>query len=408
MKATKTATKYPGIYKVDGGYEVRATAVDPRTGLKRDLKRQAEGLTLDGALALQLSLRKEIQEPPLQGQTRRTLGDYAKSWLTLVLPDLGSELTRTNYTDAFRLHIVPDWGTHYLDAIGPESINAWTRKPRGREYSPVTVNGWLRLFCMCLRQAVVDCDLPRDPTRGVKYLRIHRDYEEGSNSLVPGEELKRFLVKAAELYPQWMPLVAMGFLIGARMGELRPLRWDKDVDLEHGLIHIRRSQRGRYINNRPKNGFQRNVAIHADVVAFLRRHRWRQLEGQVNNPMGLVFPPSKKGSGYLGISCLDKPFMRIAAEAAIGKHVTPKGMRRTFYDLARAAGVPGVVRRAMAGHGGGGLTSGALEQGEDMEGLYSTPYAAEMREGTGRMMTIAGIDPEGGISMAATGLRAVP
>ena len=46
-------------------------------------------------------------------------------------------------------------------------------------------------------------------------------------------------------------------------------------------------------------------------------------------------------------SALDKPFAKVAAVMKLKKHITPKAMRRTFQDLARAAQVNDVVTRAV-------------------------------------------------------------
>jgi len=50
------------------------------------------------------------------------------------------------------------------------------------------------------------------------------------------------------------------------------------------------------------------------------------------------------------------------------KHVSPRTMRRTFQDLARAASVGDLVTRAVSGH-----------QTEDMQRHYSTVRAEEIR-----------------------------
>lgn len=58
--------------------------------------------------------------------------------------------------------------------------------------------------------------------------------------------------------------------------------------------------------------------------------------------------------------------------------MTPRGMRRTFQDLTRAAGVKQIVQQAICGH--------ATER---MTGRYSTVSPEEMREGVAKVISIA-------------------
>ena len=57
---------------------------------------------------------------------------------------------------------------------------------------------------------------------------------------------------------------------------------------------------------------------------------------------------------------------------------TPRGMRRTFQDLARAAEVKDIVTRRISGH----LT-------EEMQHHYSTVWADEVREGIEKVTSLA-------------------
>jgi len=47
---------------------------------------------------------------------------------------------------------------------------------------------------------------------------------------------------------------------------------------------------------------------------------------------------------------LDKPFKAIATFLELGYHLSPRAMRRSVQDLARAASVSDIVTRAISGH----------------------------------------------------------
>ena len=67
---------------------------------------------------------------------------------------------------------------------------------------------------------------------------------------------------------------------------------------------------------------------------------------------------------------LAKPFMHVATVMELKEHITPRAMRRTFQDLARAAEVKDTATRDVSGHAT-----------ESMQRHYSTVNSGEMREG---------------------------
>jgi hypothetical protein len=87
--------------------------------------------------------------------------------------------------------------------------------------------------------------------------------------------------------------------------------------------------------------------------------------------------PSTTG-GMRSRSALDKPFRDVLKALGWTVRLTPRGMRRTFQDLARQADVHDVVTRAISGH-----------QTERMQRHYSTAQREEMRAAVGKVISIA-------------------
>lgn len=94
---------------------------------------------------------------------------------------------------------------------------------------------------------------------------------EHENALTP-EELRAFLVATKKVCPQWYAFVVLGFTLGMRPGELRPLRWDTDVDLEAGIIKVRQSQRRRYLGPTTTKRI-REIALPPALIELLKQHR---------------------------------------------------------------------------------------------------------------------------------------
>jgi integrase len=105
----------------------------------------------------------------------------------------------------------------------------------------------------------------------------------------------------------------------------------------------------------------------------------------------LLFP-SVRGS-FRTSSCLDKPFTSVATAIGLPFDLTPRAMRRTFNDLARASQVADVVTRSITGH-----------KTETMQSLYSTTRPDEQREAIAKVIGLV----SGGARSGATTIGASP
>ena len=95
--------------------------------------------------------------------------------------------------------------------------------------------------------------------------------------------------------------------------------------------------------------------------------------------------------GFRAPAVLNAPFAEIAEELGFPKF-TQRGMRRTYNDLARAAGVLDLVTRSISGHAT-----------EAMQHHYSTVSADEQRASIGKVIQLFG---NGGVNPSAGGLVA--
>jgi hypothetical protein len=84
-------------------------------------------------------------------------------------------------------------------------------------------------------------------------------------------------------------------------------------------------------------------------------------------------------AGAAALTVLNKPFGEVSAEIGLGKRFTQKGMRRTFQDLARGAGLREEVQKRICGH----IT-------DEMKERYSTVGQGEQREAIGKVLGLMG------------------
>lgn len=199
-------------------------------------------------------------------------------------------------------------------------------------------------------------------------------------------------------FPEHYAFVFLGFTTGLRPSSLRPLRYrgaNADVKWDEAVLLVRRSQtHSDEVMDATKTARDQLLALDERQVEVLKWHIERlKAENERRarrNPANaasmeaseLLFPapPTKwnDGGGFRSTSCLDKPFAAISAKLKLGYKVTPRAMRRTYQDLARAAELRDVVTRAISGHAT-----------PELQRHYSTVSGDEMRAGLAKVIDIA-------------------
>jgi integrase len=150
-------------------------------------------------------------------------------------------------------------------------------------------------------------------------------------------------------YPSTYPLAATLAFTGLRFCHASALKWE-DIDEEKGVIRIvRKNVHGRIGPVSKKKRAPKEIPLLKDLADILMEHRKRMVQKQVKGvEKGWVFPV---GEGKLREpGSLRKAWLGSLKAAKIEKHFTVHGLRRTFNDLARRAGVDAIVTRSITGH----------------------------------------------------------
>lgn len=198
-------------------------------------------------------------------------------------------------------------------------------------------------------------------------------------------------------YPEHYAFVFLGFTTGLRPSSLRPLRARARGGYQVGRRHAPRSpvahalRRGHGLDeNRSRSGDhldERQLEVlrwHLDRLERenVRRERRSPEIAAAMRASELLFPAApttwNHGGGMRSASCLDKVFAAVGTGIGVGYSVTPRAMRRTYQDLARAAKVADIVSRSISGHAT-----------PDMQRLYSTVSGDEMRARLAKVIDIA-------------------
>jgi len=411
----------PGVWRRrDGGFRIRGRCVDPRTGRMREIRRALPDCrrARDAARELEAELDR-IRAGAIDDAS--AVPPFA-AWAVTVLERkiasgaIVSASGRKTWDWALRVHLIPAFGDLFIDKLTREDIERWkerellaerarakderrARKLAGGRYRPQTVNTVLAI----LRQitgAASDAFNIADPCRRVEDVskRLHRTYTyEEPNALKP-EDVSRFLDEFRVRYPEHYAFVFLGFTTGLRPSSLRPLRArgaSADVKWDEGKLLVRRSHTHRAeVMDATKTGRDQVIALDERQLEVLRWHvdrldreNERRAKRDPQNAAAmaaseLLFPspPTRwnDGGGFRSCSCLDKPFAEVATAIGLTYKVTPRAMRRTYQDIARAASVADVVTRAISGHAT-----------PEMQRHYSTVSDNEVRAGLAKVIDIA-------------------
>jgi len=366
---------------------------------------------LEAFTLLQEELRKVREGASRPQAPMQTFSAFAASLFEdkVKAGDIKSASGRVKWQQCLEHHLIPAFGPIVLDQLRHADVAQWrvrmAEKINAGTYSPHTINGHLNVLRVILKAAVMQLELPRNPMDGIRNFDTseHVYTEEEPNSLTV-QEMPRFLAKMRALCPQHFAFVCLGFFLGHRPSTLRPLRRSgptPDVLLEQGLLLIRQSHtEGDEVMATTKTKIRQRITLPSILVDILRWHIATQLTTPEQKASELLFPA--EDGGFRSRSALKKPFVAVATAIGLKKHVSPKAMRRTFQDLARAAEVKDIVTRAISGHAT-----------ETMQHHYSTVAADEKKLAIAKVIELAGVrktlargsSPRGGVHGGVHGPR---
>ncbi|HEY4177971.1 MAG TPA: site-specific integrase [Kofleriaceae bacterium] len=374
----------------DRGFHVRGRVTDPRTGKFREVNRELPNVRIAREafswLQTELDRIRAGVLPDAPSETPR-FGEYAQTVLErkLGLGRIRAASGRLKWEAILEHHLVPAFGPIFVNRITAADVKAWQAKVatkiKASEMAPATGNTILAVLRQITDEAVDDFDM-RDPLRGIDSFdtREHSTYTEEEPNSLPPEQVPEFLSAMRQDFPDHYAFTFLGITTGLRPSSLRPLRRSgpsSDIKWGEGLLIIRRSQtHGDEVMETTKTDLHQRLTLPPELLDVLRWHVDEVLVTPKMRFSELLFP-SVIGS-FRARSCLDKPFAAVAKKIKLGFRFTPRGLRRTYQDLARAAGVHDAVTRAISGH----ATA-------TMQLHYSTARGGEVRDALAKVASIA-------------------
>jgi integrase len=398
----------------EGGHVVRGRATDSKTGKQRQVFRVLPEANPQTALKWlrdeQARIRTGADDSPEKPRQRFAVFAASLFEHKVNVRDIKSAAGRNKWSFTLEHLIggttgersgkyVAAFGDMFVDKIETSDVERWKEQlaalVAAGDYAPTTVNTWIGVLRVIMKAAKRAFDLPTVVTDGVRYLDTseHDIYtDEEPNALLPAE-VPTFMAKLREFFPQHFAMAYLGLITGLRPSTLRPLRRsgpECDVVWNENRIRVRRSHTvGEEVMRTTKQRHRYTIDLPAEAMDVLQWHVDTQLRTPEQQASDLLFPAVD--GRFRSPSVLKKPFAEVAQELGLTKHVTPRALRRTFNDLARAAQVKDVVTRSISGH----LTEG-------MQRHYSTVSGDEQRQALAKVIDLtrarsgAGLRPGGG------------
>lgn len=307
-------------------------------------------------------LKRQARKGDLEGGANMRVKDFLEMFYGMRAARGGkrgrqlapSTLKRDEF--ALKDHIIPAIGDWLLSEIRPMDlervVDEWvsTEKPEGGYYSNATINVWIKVTKIYLRYVYRTSGMGASPAEDLECM----PKPESKGVALSASQVKEFLAKTEDLYPQHYAIIFMGFATGARFGELTALHWD-DIDEQAGVIHFAHSQYEGYRRKLTKTHKYIQRPLTDKMLDVLKDHRARlRREDHPAKDSVVVFPArinpkAAVWSGYLSRNALLDAMRRVSSELGLPR-VTPHDMRRTFNTLMLESGISTQLLKAMTGH----------------------------------------------------------
>lgn len=340
-------TRFRGVLRISTGlYLVRWERRDPKTGRLRDRRKRVHAKSAEAAY----QERTRLQDADGAAEVpRRTLSDFAVSWLNGKMPSL-SPSTRSTYAQqlshatSFVFRDGRCFGDFFVDAVEHDDVVAYREQQTDR---PETINGRLRVLKTLFSDAVVTLTLPRNPTIRVKPLPAAAPRRE--RVLTP-ESLRALLEHMRQHDRDWYPLVLTLAVTGMRFSEATGLRW-ADIDYRAETVTVRRRNLRGTMREGTKGGgkIYRVLPLAPELGEVLAVHHRRIATSAKLAASGLVFPSETGGPYKGGSTAVVKPLRRASQGIELGRVVSAHDMRHTWNNILRQV-TDDEVQMAITGH----------------------------------------------------------
>jgi integrase len=293
-------------------------------------------------------------------QAEITLQAHLEDWLDNRAADDAAEHVVNGYRAALKLHVYPTLGTTALSELRRSDVGDLVTGLHKAGKARNTIRNVLSPLCKGLNDAVDRELLTANPAAGIK---MPKKAKRRAARVPSPAELQKIIEKAApaddDATPDAPEIITLTASLGLRRGEVFGLKW-KDVDLERGLVKIRRQIRagGEIVEQTKTEAGMRSVPLFASARAVLvaRADRLGMPRAWLSNAETWVFPNSI--GGPIEPSNWSRRVWRPALKAAGVDDLHFHDLRHFAASALRDAGMDNKMRSVVIGHADERVTDG--------------------------------------------------
>jgi integrase len=226
-----------------------------------------------------------------------TVAKAAELWLESCEAAGLERASTVAYRQVADLHITAILGALRLSQLTVPLVRGFEDRLRREGRSPAMVRRARRLLGAILADAQERGLVAQNVVYSLRKNRRTRR-ADGNGKLKIGvdipapAEMRAIVGKLDTAAGRHGPVLLTAIFTGLRASELRGLRWEDDVDLKRGELHVRqRADRYNRFGKSKSEAGERTVPLPPMLVAALRKHRLASPKSE----LGLVFPNSKGG-----------------------------------------------------------------------------------------------------------------
>ena len=352
------ASREGGRCNCDPGYQAQAYSRRDGKTLRKTFP------TLAAAKAWRADAQSAIRRGTLRGPSTITIAEACDAWEKGVRE--GSIRNRSGdpykpsvirgYSQSIRLYVKPKLGARKLSSLTRVDVQDFADRMLASGLDPSTVKNTLKPLRVIYRRAVARSEVAINPTSALELPACR-----GRRLRIADPAEAAALVEALPAADR--AVWGLALYAGLRRGELWALRWE-DVDLEGGVIHVKRAWDDKEGEIEPKSeAGTRRVPIAAVLRRILVEHKLRQ-GGE--DAMRIVIDSDGKVKHSTTLTERAHKIWKVAGLKPIGLHEC----RHTFASLMIAAGVNAKALSTYIGHASISITMdryGHLMPGSEVE-----------------------------------------
>jgi len=336
--------------RADGRWEARYSTPEGRQKSVYGKSEKEVTAKLRGAL-------HDLDRGAWREPSKMTVGEWLDIWINDYQGHTTGRTVET-YKCIVNAHFKPTFGSVKLVKLSQMHVRRMIADLQKKGRASSTIRHSCAILGGAMKCAMEAGLIKANPVEGIKLPRRVK----AKFTIIDREQIPAF-VEAVENCPFPNELLFMLYT-GARVGEVRGLRWD-DIDMDAGTAHIQRQlhpvTHGERITP-PKDGEDREMHLPAEAVDVLKRQRKQQLEQRIaagdkwiddDLTRDLVFR-QKKGKAHSELSIFKA--CKAVGEAIGMPELHPHDLRHSYAVAALRSGVDVKTVQHNLGHRSASIT----------------------------------------------------